>query len=139
MRKFPAEERPEKIHRLLPHCVFQLVKNRSNGNKENARIIAALIEIKTHETKETNEYKGMSNKVPAGKRIGKNYPAEELIDNIGQYGSKGNIPVIDPIPNMWYKITNDEEYPYGNPNMTENEHDKEVRFYEYKNTFLKTT
>ncbi|MCZ7381930.1 MAG: hypothetical protein O8C64_10255 [Candidatus Methanoperedens sp.] len=133
--KTPSIQRPEENLRLCPHFVFEEVQERSAGNQKDACISAAPVMIKSQKSEDKGECKGMGNKATAGKRIGKEYPAKELIDDIRQQGSKYHIQVVDPAPDSGYKILEDEKQSKCNAEVTEKEHDVFKGLYESKYVF----
>jgi len=104
------------------------VKGRSPGYHEQSRITATFVEIKTREAQEKAEYESMSYKIPICDRRGKYYPADGLIYDIGQDGSEGHIPVIDPTANTWHKIPEDVKQGKCDPEVSEKEHGKSTCF-----------
>ena len=107
VRERPSKEGPEKIHRLPPHEVFCKVKERSAGHKEEARIPAAPVEIKTRKAQEKCKYERVGNKTSAGNGICKYYPSYGLVDDIREHGPERYIPVIDGSAG---EIPDNEEY-----------------------------
>ncbi len=86
------------------------------------------LEVKTRKRQEETEDESMSNKMPICDRIGKYHPADGLINDIGQDGSKSHIPVIDPIPNTWHEIPQDVKQGKCYPEVSEKEHGKSTCF-----------
>ncbi len=130
--KTPSQQRPEENGRLCPHIVFQEMEERSAGHQKDAYVPAAPVAIKSHKGQDKAEYEGMSNKATAGKRIRKEYPTEELIDNIRQECTECHIPVVDPAPDSGHKILEDEKDSKCDSEMTEDEHDVFKGLYESK-------
>jgi hypothetical protein len=120
--KTPSQQRPEENYRLHPHFIFQEMQERSARNLKDAYIPAAPVAIKSHKSQDKNECESMSNKATAGNGIRKEYPAEELIDNIRQHGSKCHKQVIDPTSDSRYKIPQDEKDSKGDAEVTEEKH-----------------
>lgn len=89
-------------------------------------------ELPSQQSKKDGEYESVSNKTSAGKRIGKQHPANELVDNIRQYGSKCHIPVIDPAPDLRHKISECDKYSKCDAEMSEKEHDVLKGLYDIK-------
>jgi len=130
--KTPSQQRPEENFRLSPHIVFQEVEERSTGHQKNACIPAAPVMIISQKSEDKGECKGMGNKATAGKRIRKEYPAKELIDNIRQERTQGYIQIVYPAADSGYKILEDEKQSKCNAEVTEKEHDVFKGLYESK-------
>ncbi len=127
--KSQSQQRPKENRRLCPHAVLQEMEERCASYKKNAHFPAAPVEIISRKRQEKTEYESMSDKPSAGNRIRKEHPSNELVNNIRQERTEGDIPVVYPATDFRDKTLEDEKDSNCDAQVTEKEHGRFYNLY----------
>ncbi len=127
-REVPSKCRPEKSFRCGPHAVFKQMKKTSTGYLEYMRIFAQPVAIITQQSDNKTERKCMTNNTTISNGLGKDHPADQLIENVWQKSSEGYVAVVKTAFEWWENVLKYEENTECDSEMTENEH---CRMYTY--------